>query len=261
MTEKQALAFKDLFYRIKQFYYGASDHPFSSAHRTSGDAAEYIAALKEMEESLSRSDAGRPLADDAARMFSETSRITREALAEGDIRLAGDVAALGVQLVGVYTFPCIKRQRFWKKCVLPFREKHGEGFFAEVEADFLSRRSATLWLRPAFSHGEGYYYDDDADESLKLSHPVVYTLFVVMGVLLFLGSIAAFGLISGLGLGITSFWMILGYAGAAALGVGLYSFAMTFIRQYMGHLLTISLTVCGVLAMIFSFVLHFVFAA
>lgn len=261
MTEKQALAFKDLFYRIKQFYYGASDHPFSSAHRSSGDAAEYIAALKEAEENLSLPEAGRPLADDAAEMFSYTARLTREALADGNIRLAGDAAALGVQLVGVYTFPCMKRQRFWKKCVLPFREKHSEDLFAEVEADFLSRRSATLWLRPSFSHGEGYYYDDDADESLRSSHPVVYALFILLGILLFLGSVTLFGLVSGLGLHITSFWMILGYAGAAALGVGLYSFAMTFIRQYMGHLLTISLSVCGVLAIVFSFVLHFVFAA
>ena len=260
MTETQALTLKDLFYRIKQFYYGAGDHPFSSAHRSAGDAAEYIAALKEAEAMLTLPDTGRVLAADAERMLLYTAALTREALTEGNIRLAGDVSALGVKLVGVYVFPCIGRRRFWKKCVLPFREEHGAGYFAEQEADFLSRPSAALLLRPSFSRKEGYYYDDDADEALKLSHPVVYALFVALGMFLFLGSIVGFGLVSRFGFSAGSPWLILGYLGAAAFGAGLYSLSMTFIRQYIGHLLTLLFSVGGALAMVLSLVLHFALA-
>ena len=255
MTEAQALALKDIFYRVKQFYYGVSEKPLSAANMTAGDSAEYIAAMKEAEATLFLPDKGRQLPADAAPMLSHTCTLVREALVEKNVRLAGDLSALGLHLIGVYTFPSMGRARFWQHCMLPFREKHGADFYAAYEAEFLSGAPTALRLRPSFARAEGRYYEDDADEGLKLAHPVLYWTFVVLGILCFFGSIVGFGFLAGAGLALSSPYLILGYLGAAAFGVGLYSLAMTFVRQYMGHLLTLLLGLGGLSAMIAAILL------
>lgn len=254
MTEAKALEFKDLFFRIKQFYYGVGDRNESVTETTAGEASEYIAALREAEAALDAPDTddSRPLPPDASGMLFTLCREARVALTEKNVRLAGDLAALGVRLLGVYTFPNMGRRRFWDKCMLPFREKHGEEFFVAEEAEFLAGAPTVLRLSPSFARKEGRYYDDDADEALKLAHPVPHTAFTVLGVLLFLGAILGFGLVTRLALGVSSPWLVLGYFGAAALGVGLYSLAMTLIRQYMGHFLTVLLSVGGALLIALS---------
>ena len=139
MTEKQAVTLKDIFFRIKQFYYGVSEKPLSAANMTAGEATEYIAALKEAEDTLflsdgdqklsdggrKLSDGDRQLSDDAEGMLRTLCEAVRSALAEKNIRLAGDLAALGVRLLGVYTFPYMSRRDFVRKCLVPLREKHG----------------------------------------------------------------------------------------------------------------------------------------
>ena len=255
MTETQALALKDIFHRIKQFYYGVSDKPLSAAHMTAGDSAEYIAVIKEAEATLFLPEGGKQLPPDADGMLLHTCTLVRAALVEKNVRLAGDLSALGVNLIGVYTFPSMGRRRFWQRCMTPFREKHGADFYAAYEAEFLRGASTALRLRPSFARAEGRYYEDDADEGLKLAHPVLYWAFVFLGILCFFGSIVGFGFLAGAGLSLSSPYLILGYLGAAAFGVGLYSLAMTFVRQYMGHFLTLLLGGGGLLAMIASLLL------
>lgn len=257
MTEEKAFALKDLFFRIKQFYYGVSDKPSSAMDMTAGETTEYVAALREAEGTLFAPDTDdhRALPADAPKMLLHLCALARAALIEKNVRLAGDLAALGIRLIGVYTFPNMGRRRFWDKCMLPFREKHGDEFFVELEAEFLAGRPTALRLSPSFARREGRYYEDDADEALKLSHPVLYTAFTLLGVLLFLGCVVGFGLVCRFLLGISSPWLVLGYLGAAAFGVGLYSLAMTFVRQYMGHFLTLLLTVGGLLCLTLSLVM------
>lgn len=255
MTEKQALALKDIFFRIKQFYYGVSDKPLSAANLTAGDSAEYIAALKTAEEELFLPGGGKTLDDDADVMLKKLCVETRFALTEKNVRLAGDLSALGVRLVGVYTFPFMKRADFVRKCLIPLREKHEISLFAEEEAAFLSRSGRPFRLSPSFAPREGRYYEDDADEALKLAHPILYALFVVLGMLFFAGSIVGFGIFAGFVLSLSSPWLILGYFGAAAFGVGLYSLFMSFVHQYMGHTLTLLLSVSGGLSMLLSVLL------
>lgn len=255
MTEAQAMRLKDLFYRIKQFYYGVSDTSLYATNLSAGEASEYIAALKEAEAEMVLPLEGRVLPPDAEKMLLYTCALTRAALKEKNIRLAGDLSALGIRLLGVYTFPFMGRGRFWKTCMLPFRDRHGDDLFAELEEEFLAGPPTALRLSPSFGHGEGRYYDDDADEALKLAHPIWYAGFVLLGVLLFFGSIVAFGFVAGRGFSLSSPYLILGYLGAAAFGTGLYSLAMTFVRQYMGHLITGLLTILGAIAMIASVLL------
>lgn len=255
MTVAQSAELKDIFFRIKQFYYGVSDKPLSAAHMTAGEATEYIAALKDAEGTLFSPCEGKPLAEDADGMLRTLCEEIRSALTEKNIRLAGDLAALGVRLLGVYTFPFMTRRDFVKKCLVPLREKHGVSLFAKEEEAFLSKASLPFRLSPAFSRSEGHYYEDDADEALKTAHPVIYHLFVLLGVLLFAGSIVGFGALAGIGLSLSSGWLILGYLGAAAFGVGLYSLCMALVHQYMGHALTLSLSISGALSMALSLLL------
>ena len=255
MTEKQALALKDIFFRIKQFYYGVSDKPLSAANLTVGDSTEYIAALKEAEGTLFAGGEGKPLDEDADEMLRTLCEEMRQALIDKNVRLAGDLAALGIRLIGVYTFPFMKRADFVRKCLIPLREKHEITLFEEVEAEFLSKSSLPFRLSPSFASREGRYYEDDADEALRVAHPVLYRLFVVIGVLLFAGSVIGFGLLAGLCFSLSSPFLILGYLGAAALGVGLYSLVMAFSHQFMGRALTLFLLASGALFVVLSLLL------
>ena len=255
MTEKQALQLKDIFFRIKQFYYGVSDKPMSAANLTAGDSTEYIAAIKEAEKTLFLPAGGKDIESDAEGMLRILCAEIRAALTDKNIRLAGDLSALGVTLIGVYTFPYMKRADFVRKCLIPLREKHEIALFEAEEKAFLSVPSRPFRFSPSFHSREGRYYEDDADEALKLAHPVLYALFVILGMLLFAGSIVGFGLLSGLALSLSSPWLILGYLGAAALGIGLYSLFMAFAHQYMGHALTLFLLTFGGVSILFALLL------
>ena len=249
------MSLKDIFFRIKQFYYGVSEKPLSAANMTVGEATEYVAALKEAEETLFLPQEGKPLAEDADGMLLTLCHEVREALTEKNIRYAGDLSALGVRLLGVYTFPFMSRRDFVKKCLNPLRDKHECTLFEKEEAAFLAASALPFRLSPAFSHGEGHYYENDADEALKVAHPVIYNIFVWLGMLLFAGSIVGFGALAGAVLSLSSPWLILGYLGSAAFGVGLYSLLMSFVHQYMGHALTLSLAVGGFASMLLSLLL------
>ena len=257
MTEKQLLSLKDLFFRIKQFYYGVSDKTDSAADKTAGETADYIAALKEAEADVAAgtSDARSFIPSDADKMLLHLCALARAALVEKDVRLAGDLSALGIRLIGVYTFPSMGRRRFWERCMLPFRDKHGDEYFAELEEEFLDGAPTALRLSPSFERREGRYYEDDADEALKLAHPLLYYAFSVLGTVLFLGFVIGFGLVTRLVIGVSSPWLVLGYLGSAALSIGIYSLAMTLVRQYMGHFLTLLLTVGGALLVALSLIL------
>lgn len=256
MTERQALELKDVFYRIKQFYFGVSEKPLSAANLTSGEASEHVAVLKEAEDTLFLPEQGRALPPDGDRMLRRACIYIREALVDKNIRLAGNLSAFSIRLLGVYLFPYMSRRRFYEKCLLPLREEHGDGLFAEEEADFLSAPSLPLRLRPCFRRTrEGYYYEDDADASLKEARPFLHTVFLLLGLLLFVGSIVAYGACAPLIAGGSSVWFLLGYLGAAAFGVGLYSVVLAFVRQYMGQVLTLVLTLGGAVFMVLSVLL------
>ena len=254
MTEKQAAELKDLFFRIKQFYFGMSDRTESAARMVAGESMEYIAALKTAEATLFGSGEGKALPADADETLLSVCTEIRLALGGKNIRLAGDLALLGIRLLGVYTFPYMGRARFVKKHLLPFREKHGVGYFTAWEAEFLAGKNAFFRLRPVFSHSEGYYYEDDADEALSVAHPLLYRAFLLLGMLLFIGSVVGYGFLAG-ALSLSSGWLVLGYLGAAALGAGLFSLLLAWVRQYLGHLPTALLLGGGALIALLSLVL------
>ena len=257
MTEKQAAELKDLFFRIKQFYFGMSEKTASAASMTAGETVEYIAAVKAAEKTLFGGEADKSdilLPADAEITLLSVCTEIRLALGEKNIRLSGDLAALGIRLLGVYTFPYMGRARFVKKHLLPFREKHGEDFFVAWEADFLAGKNAIFRLRPVFSHSEGHYYEDDADEALSVAHPWLYRAFLLLGLLVLFGSVIGYGALVG-ALSLSSGWLVVGYLGAAALGAGLVSLTLAWVQQYLGHLPTLLLLCGGALCVLLSVVL------
>lgn len=253
MTEKSLYELKDLFFRVRQFYYGAGRDTLVSAGVDKGETAEYIAALAAAEKTLFGENEKNTLAPDADGMLLYTARTLASALKEKDYRLAGDLAEVGSRLCGVYVFPAISRKRFWKKQVLPLREKHSDALYAEQEEGFLKEKNTRLAFKPSFSSRMrgARYYDEDNDAEMLEAHPVLYALFAVFGMALFVGAILLYALF----LGGNGAWDILGYLGAALFGVGLFSFSMAFIHQYMGHKLTLSLLFLGALFAALSVIL------
>jgi hypothetical protein len=260
MTEAQAYELKDLFYRIKQFYFGTSDKPLSAAAVSTGEATEYIAALREAEKSIEAYEAEsaqKRLLPDAPLMLLRACALIREALLDRNYRMAGDIAAASIRLIGVYTFPCLSRAKFWRKHILPLREKHEIAFFAEEEQAFLGGKNQRLVLSPSFAPRaqDAKYYDEDTDGEMLEAHPCLYVLFAVLGLCLLVGSLVGYGVLVGSVLALSGAWVILGYFGAAAFGISLFSLAMAWIHQYMGHRLTGALAVLGFLLMALSILL------
>ena len=245
MTEKSLYELKDLFFRVRQFYFGAERDALASSGVDKGETAEYIAALGQAENACFGKGGAKTLASDADGMLLYTVKTLKSALKERDYRLAGDLAEVGSRLCGVYVFPFISRKRFWEKQIVPLREKHSEELFCALENDFFKEKNTAFALKPSFSTRlrGARYYEEDSDAEMLEAHPVIYTLFAVLGMLLFVGVIVAYALL----LGGNGAWDILGYLGAAVFGAGLFSFPMAFIHQYMGHKLTFSLLAVGAL--------------
>ena len=253
MTEKRIYELKDLFFRIRQFYFGAGRDPLASIGVDKGETAEYVSALRRAEDGFGEKEEGKPLASDADAMLLYTVSHIKDALLSKNYRLAGDLAELGARLCGVYVFPAITRKRFLQKYLLPLREKHGDELFAELLPSFLKEKNTRLALVPSFSTRMrgARYYEEDSDAEMLEAHPVLYALFAVFGMLLFIGAIVAYALLLD-GNGPLD---ILGFLGAAVFGVGLFSFPMAFIHQYMGHRMTFSLLGVGALFALLSVLL------
>jgi len=262
MTKENVLYLKDLFYRIKQFYFDTGKNAIVNMGTDVGETREYIAALKEAIASCFSATAKPEIARDADAMLLRACRLILDALAEKDYRLAGDLAAVATRLCGVYIFPCLARRKFWEKYMLPLREKHEAAFFEEEEQAFLAGKNTKLLLIPRFSarRDAARYYEEDSDSEMKEAHPVIYSLFAVVGMLLLVFIVAYYGITVFLGRkfgifqneGLSGAWAILGYVGAVLYGTGLFSFLVAWIHQYMGHIITFACLIGGYVMMVAS---------
>lgn len=251
MTKERLYELKELFYRICQFYHGAGRDTIVGAGVDKGETTEYVLALAEAEKTCFGGE--KELAADADEVLLYALLRIKMALKERDYRLAGDLSFTATRLCGVYDFPYLARRRFWTKEVLPLRDKHGDELFSEIERVFFAEGNTPFRLSPSFStrlYG-ARYYDEDSDAQMKEAHPVLYTVFAVIGMLLFLGTILSYGVLLGKGRALD----ILGYVGASLVGTGLFSVTMAFIRQYMGHKLTAVLFAVGAVFVLLASVL------
>lgn len=259
MREATVQNVKDLFFRVKQFYYGSAERTEVSLAVSAGEVTEYVTALKQAADAC-EAESALPQAkheEDAPHMLARVCLLIVDALTERDYRLAGDLSEMGIRLVGVYGFPYLGRARFVKKVLAPLREKYALSLWEEEEKAFLSLPDAAFVLRPSFRapREEGYYVNEDADDSLKAAHPILYFLFVLFGAVLFFGSMIGYAAVTALALSLSGGFVLLGLLGSALLGVGLFSLLMAFAGQYFGHKPTFALLIGGALLMAISWVL------
>ena len=246
---------RDLFYRIKQFYYGSAERTETSLAVSAGEVTEYVDALKRMEGECAAHTEELPA--DAPLLLSRTCALLREAFLDKNYRLAGDLADMGIRLLGVYFFPAMRRRQFVKKVLVPLRDKHMVDILAEEEAAFLALPDSRLLLRPCFSavRTGGHYSDEDADSSFFGAHPLLYTLFALFGALLFFGAIVGYAWFTAAVMAVANAWVLLGYLGAILFGIGLFSVLMAWVRQYMGHTATLLLLGIGAALMALSWLI------
>ncbi len=259
MTEKTIDGVKDLFFRVKQFYYGSAERTETSLAVSAGEVTEYVSALRQAA-ALCDAGAGAPCEkyeEDAPRMLARVCLLTVEALEDRNYRLAGDLAETGVRLTEVYRFPYLGRKRFVDKVLRPIREKHELALLEEEEEDFLSLPDASVLLRPSFRtcRVEGHYISEDTDDSLRMAHPLLYFSFVLLGALVFFGVMVGYVAFTALVLSLSGALVLLGLLGSALLGGGFFSLLMTFVRQYFGHKATLALLIGGTLLVALSWIL------
>ncbi|MBO5755275.1 MAG: hypothetical protein J6R89_04360 [Clostridia bacterium] len=246
MTEACMREVKDLFFRVKQFYYGSAERTEISLAVSVGEVADYVGALKAASTACLAEEKDKEK-DDAPHMLARMLDLVAEALQDRNYRLAGDLADVGIQLMGVYSFPYISRKRFVKTALLPLREKHGEELLLEEEKLLLSRPDGRVALRPSFRspREEGHYVSEHADDSFRRAHPILYVAFMVLGALVFFGAVAGYTALTTAVFGLSGGFVLLGLLGSVLFGMGLFRLLMTFIRQYMGHGVTLFLLVTG----------------
>lgn len=255
MTEAWMQDAKELFFRVKQFYYGSAERTEASLAVSAGEVSDYVSALRATcAACLSAQTQDR---EDGPRMTARVASLIADALQERDYRLAGDLADVGIRLTGVYSFPYLSRKAFVKKVLCPLREKHGAHILAEEEAEFLALPDKKVFLRPSFRtpREEGHYVVQHADDSLRYAHPVLYFVFLLFGALVFFGAIVGYSALTMGVLQISGGFVLLGLLGSTLFGVGLFSLLMTFVRQYMGHAATLLCLLGGGMLMGLSWLL------
>lgn len=230
------LPVKDLFCRIRQFYFGTSDRPLSAASVDTREAADYVAAIRTQLQQLSA------FSGQAPELLSLCLSHTMAALKDKNYRMAGDLSDAGIRLCGVYFFPFLSREAFCRDVLLPLEEKHEFHFFENEEAAkaFRCDRDSTCHLTPYFGRqkSESHYLDGDMDAEFQQAHPVLYRLFLYLGLVLFVGCFVLYYLLSHTIFHKSGSLLLLGYVGTFGVGMGLFSLLMSFIRQYMGHVVT-----------------------
>ena len=255
MKEERIRDVKELFFRVKQFYYGSAERTEAALAVSAGEVSDYVSALWATCATCLEEQKGD--GQDAGRMLARVAGLIADALQERDYRLAGDLADAGIRLTGVYSFPYLSRKGFVKKVLWPLREKHGDQILGEEEAEFLSLPDEKVLLRPSFRtpREEGHYVTEHADDSLRYAHPALYFAFLFVGALVFFGAIVGYSVLTVGTLGKSGGFVLPGLFGSFLFGIGLFSLLMTFVRQYMGHIATLLLLVGGGVLMGLSWLL------
>ncbi|MBP3436327.1 MAG: hypothetical protein J6K61_00260 [Clostridia bacterium] len=253
MEEKKILAVKDVFCRVKQFYYGVSDKRAALYVADTGRTAEYTKALRDLRGIFTPAEQQ----GEAAGYLLACAEQIEEAFAERNFRLAGDLAEAGIRLCGVFDFPYFSRKRFYETVVSPLEERHGVSFFADGGKAFLAGKDKRIALRPVFTQRERHlhYSEENTDADFELAHPWLYRLFLVLGLLVFVLPIVVYAVLVNTLFGGGNGAAVLGFLGAAMLGGGLVSLLMSLIRQYMGRFLTLLLLCGGAILLTVSFML------
>ena len=78
-----------------------------------------------------------------------------------------------------------------------------------------------------------------SDFDFQREHPVGYVFLVLFGIAALLAPFIIYGLYTTVVLSAASGWLVLGFAGAFIIGIGLFNFVAIIIKQYLGHWVSI----------------------
>ena len=104
------------------------------------------------------------------------------------------------------------------------------------------------------SKGSSAYFSPTSDDDFKERHPVGYFFLVLLGIVALLLPVVIY-LICVLPYDINSPWIMLGWVGGFAIGIGLFNFVAIIIKQYLGHLVSILSFIIGSVLIWLSLVL------
>ena len=96
--------------------------------------------------------------------------------------------------------------------------------------------------------GASAYFRASSDAEFKRKHPVGYVFLAILGIAALVAPMLVYDALVSKALGGESnIWLLLGGAGALAIGIGLFNFVAIIIRQYLGHLVSILAFAVGAL--------------
>lgn len=112
-----------------------------------------------------------------------------------------------------------------------------------------------FYWRPPQGTNTGFFFTLGSDIEFRLAHPKLYAFLVWFGIfVLFLPTFIYFVVAASMvpdRIG----WMLLGFVGSFGVGIGLFNLVAAWIRQYLGHIVTIVSIGAGTLIMIVSLLL------
>lgn len=112
-------------------------------------------------------------------------------------------------------------------------------------------RPRYYWHWPKGEAGE--WFSLSSDEEFKAAHPVLYGVFVAVGLILLLGPGLVFSVLAGRAMGDpNNGWILLGFFGGFVAGVGLFNLAAAWLHQYLGHFFTLACLLLGGALMAFT---------
>ena len=112
-------------------------------------------------------------------------------------------------------------------------------------------KKSDYWIPPK---GTASYFSPVSDYEFKRKHPVGYVFLVILGLIALMLPVALY-LIFVIPLETNSPWLMLGWAGAFIVGIGLFNFVAIIIKQYLGHLVSILSFIIGGILIWLSLVL------
>ncbi len=99
-------------------------------------------------------------------------------------------------------------------------------------------------IRPRFNSrmpkNAGYFFDPSSDDEFKKRHPFGYGVLVFCGITAFILPLVLFILLTNVYPVPNSGWMVLGIVGCFIIGIGLFNIIAAWIKQYLGHKLTVA---------------------
>ncbi|MBQ9112305.1 MAG: hypothetical protein IJY08_01870 [Clostridia bacterium] len=131
-----------------------------------------------------------------------------------------------------------------------FKKKYGDGYFSDIDDIFprFTKKAPENILK---------FFSPSSDTEFKEKHPVGYWVLCAIGITALVLPLFLYIILIQVFDAPNSGWIMLGVAGCFIIGIGLFNIVAAFIRQYLGHALTVGCFLGGGLLVYLSVQLLF----